>query len=366
MRRCARSPGTRSAAGRSSAIGIIVGAILLVFLILLMTDLLGLTKSSRSSTIRSEPARHDEIRHRRCLPRAGRAVLLAGCATPEWRRSHDPRPAAASRGRGRAVPSAAGAVLRPGGARHGARLVGAAGAPEALAREVFTPGREGTLGHDLVGAARRHGRLAVPVADLPSLLGELAAGHPVLVLQNLALDWYPQWHFAVAIGYDLSTGKLTLRSGEELRQVVSLIPSIAPGRARTIGRWWCCRRTRCRQSRRDGGAERSGGLEHVGRLDEAALAYAPSLRRWPDSLGALIGRGNARYAARDLDGAEAAYRAALGVILELPRRGTIWPTCWRRGAADGCLIAARRASSSAARMQSCYRRTLAEITGTPA
>ena len=63
-----------------------------------------------------------------------------------------------------------------------ATVLGWSGLParqEALAREVFTPGREGTLGHDLIGAARRHGRLAVPVADLPSLLGELAAGHPV-------------------------------------------------------------------------------------------------------------------------------------------------------------------------------------------
>ena len=28
------------------------------------------------------------------------------------------------------------------------------------------------------------------VTDLPLLLGELAAGHPVMVLQNLGLDWY--------------------------------------------------------------------------------------------------------------------------------------------------------------------------------
>ena len=196
-----------------------------------------------------------------------------------------------------------------------ATVLGWSGLParqEALAREVFTPGREGTLGHDLIGAARRHGRLAVPVADLPSLLGELAAGHPVLVLQNLALDWYPQWHFAVAVGYDLNTGELTLRSGEERRQVVALD---------TFDRTW---------ARADHWAlvvlppdqlpahadeaavlSAASGLERVGRLDEAALAYDAVLRRWPDSLEALIGRGNARYAARDLDGAEAAYRAAL-------------------------------------------------------
>ena len=55
----------------------------------------------------------------------------------------------------------------------------------------------------------------------------------------------------------------------------------------------------------------ASGLERAGRAGEAALAYDAILRRWPGSLEALIGRGNARYAAGDLDGAEAAYRAAL-------------------------------------------------------
>src|SRR6185503_18423833 len=40
---------------------------------------------------------------------------------------------------------------------------------------------------------------------------------PVIVLQNLALDWYPVWHYAVAIGYDLEARRITLRSGEERR-----------------------------------------------------------------------------------------------------------------------------------------------------
>ena len=64
-----------------------------------------------------------------------------------------------------------GAAVTPGGA--------GAGGVHARAR--------GHLQPDLLSAARRHGRLAVPVADLAALLAELAAGHPVLVLQNLGL-----------------------------------------------------------------------------------------------------------------------------------------------------------------------------------
>ena len=82
-----------------------------------------------------------------------------------------------------------------------------------MVSQVYTPGRQGTLSSDVVAAARRNGRLAVPVDNLADLLAELDAGHPVLVFQNLSLDWYPQWHFAVAVGYDLDSGDLILRSG---------------------------------------------------------------------------------------------------------------------------------------------------------
>ncbi len=93
---------------------------------------------------------------------------------------------------------------------------------EDLVSQVYTPGRQGTLRSDVVAAARRNGRLAVPVDNLADLLAELDAGHPVLVFQNLALDWYPQWHYAVAVGYDLDTGDLILRSGTEQRRVTRL------------------------------------------------------------------------------------------------------------------------------------------------
>jgi hypothetical protein len=33
-------------------------------------------------------------------------------------------------------------------------------------------------------------------------LREVAAGNPVLVLQNLSFAWAPVWHYAVVMGYD--------------------------------------------------------------------------------------------------------------------------------------------------------------------
>jgi hypothetical protein len=91
-----------------------------------------------------------------------------------------------------------------------------------LVSEVYTPARQGTFRTDMLAAARRHGRLAVEIGGLRDLLAEIAAGNPVLVFQNLALSWYPQWHYAVAIGYDLEAREITLHSGLDERRVLPL------------------------------------------------------------------------------------------------------------------------------------------------
>jgi hypothetical protein len=303
---------------------------------------------------------------------AGLAVLLtlAGCATPE---------VMALRGGAHGLPQRVelgGVPFHPQQERYCgpaalATVLGWSGLParqHAIASEVFTPGRDGTLGHDLIGAARRHGRVAVPVADLPSLLAELAAGHPVLVLQNLGLEWYPQWHFAVAVGYDLRSNELALRSGEERRRVVSLD---------TFGRTWA-RADRWAlvvlpPDRLPASADEAtvlsaaAGLERAGRSREAATAYDAILRRWPGSLGALVGRGNARYALGDLAGAEVAYRAALA---HHPGAAAAWnnlaDVLAAQGARDQALIAARRAVDLGGAHAEVYRRTLDEIGGAPA
>ena len=296
-------------------------------------------------------------------------LALAGCATPE---------VTALRGGPDLAPRAevAGVPFHPQQERYCgpaalATVLEWSGVPasqEALASEVFTPGRDGTLGHDLIGAARRHGRLAVPVADQPALLAEVAAGHPVLVLQNLGLAWYPQWHFAVAVGYDLDANELALRSGAERRRVVALD---------TFSRTWARAERWALVVLPPDRLPASGdeavvvsaaaGLERAGRSDEAGVAYEAVLRRWPDSLAALLGRGNARYAAGDLDGAAAAYRAALE---RHPGAAVGWnnlaDVLAARGARDEALIAARRAVDLGGPHAEVYRRTLAEISGAPA
>src|SRR3972149_4682656 len=86
---------------------------------------------------------------------------------------------------------------------------------EHVAPLVFTPARQGSLANDMATAARRHGRLAVAIDGLDELFGEVAAGHPVVVLLNLGLEWVPRWHFAVVVGYDLAAREVDVHDGDK-------------------------------------------------------------------------------------------------------------------------------------------------------
>lgn len=95
--------------------------------------------------------------------------------------------------------------------------------PEHLATELYIPAKQGTLQAELVARARRNRRLAYIIPpQLAELLRELEAGHPVLVLQNLGLTWYPIWHYAVVVGVQPTNGNLVLRSGDKRRHVVAI------------------------------------------------------------------------------------------------------------------------------------------------
>jgi tetratricopeptide (TPR) repeat protein len=182
---------------------------------------------------------------------------------------------------------------------------------ESIASQVYTPGREGTLRNDVVSAARRNERLAVPVTRLGDMLGEIAAGHPVMVFQNLSLDWVPLWHFAVAVGYDLEARELYLRSGL-LERRVTVMDTFE--RTWKRGDYWALvvlPPDRLPVSAGEASVLRAAaGIERARRPSEAARAYARIEQRWPGSLGALMGLGNARYAEGDMTAAEAAFRRA--------------------------------------------------------
>ncbi|MFP4252095.1 MAG: PA2778 family cysteine peptidase [Guyparkeria sp.] len=92
-----------------------------------------------------------------------------------------------------------------------------------LIPQVFLPGREGSVQPEMLATVRRHGLIPYVIPGrLDAVLREVAAGRPVGVLQNLSLAWWPMWHYAVVIGYDLDDERLLLHSGETPRMEVSM------------------------------------------------------------------------------------------------------------------------------------------------
>jgi len=96
---------------------------------------------------------------------------------------------------------------------------GVAVVPEALAEQVYVPGRKGSFQFELKAAARHLGRIPYELdGGLDALAAEVAAGRPVLVLQNLGLGWLPTWHYAVVVGFDPDRRRVIVRSGRQARR----------------------------------------------------------------------------------------------------------------------------------------------------
>ena len=184
--------------------------------------------------------------------------------------------------------------------------------PEALKSQVYTPSRKGSLQMAMIGATRRHGRIAYPIFGLNSIWPEIAAGHPVVVLQNLGLSWIPVWHYAVVIGYDFRENTVILRSGTTARKVMSFF-TFEKTWARSD--YWGLIVLKPTQlpaiAREKDYLAAVFGLEKSRQFDAAIKGYQNALTRWPQSLIGLMGLGNSLYAVGDLQGAEAAFRMAV-------------------------------------------------------
>ena len=194
-----------------------------------------------------------------------------------------------------------------------ATALGAAGAKvtaEQLVPEVYLPARKGSLQVEMLAAARRHGMVSYLIAPrFVDMLRELAAGNPVVVLQDYAP--FGTWHYAVAVGYDYEKGDMILRSGEKEREVqefatfellwrrsdywamVVMPPDRIPATA-DEERWLSA----------------VAALERAGGAASARTAYETFLKRWPQSTGAAIGLANAHHALGELPQAERVLRAA--------------------------------------------------------
>ncbi|MFN2309550.1 MAG: PA2778 family cysteine peptidase [Gammaproteobacteria bacterium] len=189
--------------------------------------------------------------------------------------------------------------------------------PATLAPTLMIPARQGSLQIELLAQARAQGRVPFLIpGELAALQAELAAGHPVIILQNLAFAWRPAWHYAVVVGSDPATQTLVLRSGREPRHRLG---------------WTLFERTWARADRWGMVVLRPGELP-VSVPPEAVLAavipfeehqawavaeavYRSAAARWPGQAVFRLGQANSLHAQARLTEAETLYR---GLIVDFP------------------------------------------------
>ena len=235
--------------------------------------------------------------------------------------------------------------------------------PDELTPQVYTPSLKGSLQPAMIAATRRQGKVAYPINGAHALLREIAAGHPVIVLQNLGLSWIPVWHYAVVIGYDVDAEMIILHSGVTSRKKTSF---------RTFENTW---------ARGDHWGllvlppdrlpvtvqEQSWisavvGLEKARQWQAAVRGYQTALHRWPQSLSAHIGLSNSYYAMGDLASAAAVLHTATA---RFPHEGVAFNNLaqilWEQGKKQEALKAARKAVKLGGPHAELFKKTLDEI-----
>ena len=248
------------------------------------------------------------------------ALWLTGCATPQMSQLQQDFPVTASppslpvRAALDGVPffpqddyqcgPAALAML----AQHAGVVV----RPDELTAQVFVPGRQGAFTVEMLAAARRQALLAYPLRPrLEDVLREVASGNPVLVFQNLSLNVYPVWHYAVVIGFDRERNTVTLHSGETERLQMSMFTF-----ERTWARGGHWAMVALKPDRLPATAQAESFMVAAAALERvqaaaAEVAYATALQAWPGQRAALLGLGNAAYALGRKDEAAQRFLSAI-------------------------------------------------------
>jgi hypothetical protein len=185
--------------------------------------------------------------------------------------------------------------------------------PEQLVSRIYVPDRQGSLQAEILAATRSEERVPYLMPEtLAPILAELRAGQPVLLLQNLGIDRWPVWHYAVLIGFDPAAETFLLRSGTNRRLERKAVPFLASWDRG--GRWAL---VAVKASEPPASADVLGWLravapfESTAHLDLAAEGYIAAIKRWPEEAMAWTALGNVRYLQRDLAAAESAYQRAL-------------------------------------------------------
>ncbi len=207
--------------------------------------------------------------------------------------------------------------------------------PDDLVGQVYVPAKKGSLQVEMLAATRRAGRIPYVIEpSLSALRAEIDAGHPVLVMQNLGLGFWPVWHYAVVVGLNPIDDTVVLRSGTQRRELMSAHKFLRSWRL--AERWGVV-------ALRPGSLPAQPALDRM--LSATAVAeplltprarqaaYRVMLERWPSNPTARFGYAHALYASGGFTEAEREYRL---IIEQQPRHAAALNNLAEVQAALGC------------------------------
>jgi tetratricopeptide (TPR) repeat protein len=192
-------------------------------------------------------------------------------------------------------------------------FTGAPVTPEPLVKEVFLPARKGSLQVEMLAAPRHWDRVSYELAPKYSdLLREVAAGNPVIVLQDVSMmPILPEWHYAVVNGFDYPSGSIFMRSGRTKRESM---PFTFFERTWIASRYWAMVVTPPDRipvtANENGWVNAVIAMARVGSPAAAMQGYAAALERWPQNIAAAIGLANLYHDRGDAAKAIAILRGA--------------------------------------------------------
>lgn len=205
---------------------------------------------------------------------------------------------------------------------------------EQLVDQVYLPARQGSLQSEILAASRAAERLPYVIdTSMSAIVAELAAGRPVLILQNLSVGWAPLWHYAVVVGVDPHNDEIVLRSGTDARRIMRTAVFLRTWRRSDYWGIVTLRPGELPASPdRERYASAVAALEQTGHFASARAGWQAGVARWPDDPVQLFGLANADYALGRLDDAEQRFRQLLALDpLSLGARNNLAMTLLAQG-----------------------------------
>ena len=169
--------------------------------------------------------------------------------------------------------------------------------PQKLEPLIYIPGKKGSLQTEMLAVTRRFGYIPYVIEpNLVALAKEISDGNPVVILQNLGLSWYPKWHYAVVVGYDIDRDILILRTGNTDRKEMS---------RHWFSRYWAgsdnWAMVAMPPDQLPATAEERNyvssvaALERLSEWSQITTGYQTAIKAWPKSFIAHLGLGTAYY-----------------------------------------------------------------------